>query len=359
MSGFERVGVVGDVNYIATFSDGELVTLLNGHPERIIELDTVRPERPVLIRRSSDDGATWSDPEPAFAYPSDVGFSMPVATVVDQNDRLHAFGLRFLELSWPDGPWKSELLHTTSDDRGRTWGVTKSIDFGHDYTGSINNVIVLDSGRVVLPISCLVPERTSGMFVSTSVFSDDGGETWRYSNDCVIDGGGEFPETGALEPVVVQLNNGLVWMVIRTVSGCFWESFSNDGEWWTPPRPTRIVSCNAPAGVVRLRSGELVIAWNNRYGEPFHKPGISYARQVLHMAISTNDGQTWSLPKEIARIGDNDPIDVQTTYPYLFEAADGTILCVYHEIRKDDDRNWHNPIRHLLRIDKSWLTSGR
>ncbi|MCC6704372.1 MAG: exo-alpha-sialidase, partial [Thermomicrobiales bacterium] len=151
MSGFERVGVVGDVNYIATFSDGELVTLLNGHPERIIELDKVRPERPVLLRRSSDDGATWSDPAPAFAYPSDVGFSMPVATVVDQNDRLHAFGLRFLELNWPDGPWKSELLHTTSDDRGRTWGVTKSIDFGHDYTGSINNVIVLDSGRVVLP----------------------------------------------------------------------------------------------------------------------------------------------------------------------------------------------------------------
>ena len=99
------------------------------------------------------------------------------------------------------------------------------------------------------------------------------------------------------------------------------------------------------------------MAWNNRYGVPMKEHGISYARDRLSMAMSKDDGQTWSVPKIIASIGDQDPSDVQTTYPYLSEANDGSILCVYHEIRKNDGRNWHDPIRHLLRIEPGWLTS--
>jgi hypothetical protein len=192
------------------------------------------------------------------------------------------------------------------------------------------------------------------------VFSDDGGQTWGRSNDCAIEGGGEFVESGATEPVVVQLNSGLVWMVIRTVSGYFWESFSNDGSVWTPPQQTRIVSCNAPAGVTRLSDGSLALSWNNRYGAPMHAHGISYARQKLHLARSFDDGQTWSVPKEIARIADDDPDNIQTTYPYLIEAADGALIVVYHRIRSAEWRGWHYPIREVLRINPDWIsTSGR
>ncbi len=355
---FERVPIDGDINYLARFSDGELATISNGDPEQIVELTKVRPERRVLIRRSHDHGRTWTDPALAFSYDSGVGFSMPVSTVVDHSDRLHVFGLRFLEIGWPAGPWHSELIHTWSDDRGATWSETRSIEFGAQYTGSINNVIVLESGRILLPLSYVDPSRTSGLFVSRCVYSDDGGETWGHSNGVPVEGGGNFPESGSMEPVVVQLNSGLVWMVIRTVNGYFWESFSNDGQWWTPAKATRIVSCNAPAGVVRLRSGELVMSWNQRYGEPMRDGEISYARQVLSIATSQDDGQTWSVPREVARIGDNDPIDVQTTYPYLFQADDAAILLVYHEIRRDEGRSWHDPIRHLIRLDVDWIRSS-
>jgi hypothetical protein len=355
MGQFEQVHKQGDVNYIARFGNGEFVTALNDNPEPITNLDSVRPARTVSLRRSTDHGATWSDPAVAFAYPAGTGFSMPVASVVDQSDRLHVFGLRFLALSWGVGPSRSELLHTYSDDRGLTWSDTNAIDFGQDYTGSINNVIVLNSGRILLPLSYLDPDRQSGKFVSMAVYSDDCGETWRYSNSCPIVGGGDFPESGSLEPVVVELNSGLVWMVIRTVGGYFWESFSNDGSVWTPPQPTRIVSPNAPAGVVRLSSGAIAMSWNNRYGEPMRENGISYARQELSLAISRDDGQTWSVPKIIARINDDDSNDVQTTYPYLMEAADGTLIVVYHVIRKSAGRTWHNPIREVLRIDPAWI----
>lgn len=351
----EQIQKEGDVNYIARFSDGEFVTALNDNPEPITNLDSERPPRTISLRRSTDGGSTWSEPAVAFAYPAGVGFSMPVASVVDHENRLHIFGLRFLALSWGEGPSRSELLHTYSDDRGVIWSETKAIDFGQEYTGSINNVIVLRSGRILLPLSYLDPHRQSGKFVSMAVFSDDRGLTWSYSNSCPIVGGGDFPESGSIEPVVVELNSGLIWMVIRTVGGYFWESFSNDGSVWTPPQPTRIVSPNAPAGVVRLSSGAIALAWNNRYGEPMRENGISYARQELSLAISHDDAQTWSVPKIIARIQESDSNDVQTTYPYLIEAADGTLIVVYHVIRRSAGRNWHNPIREVLRIEPGWI----
>jgi Neuraminidase (sialidase) len=105
-----------------------------------------------------------------------------------------------------------------------------------------------------------------------------------------------------------------------------------------------------------LQSGEIVMAWNNRYGEPMREHGISYARQKLYIALSRDDAQTWSVPKEIASISDDDPNYDQTTYPYLFEAADGSLLVVYHRIQKDNGRSWHNPIRELIRIDPAWIS---
>ncbi len=354
LADFQRIDVTEDVNYIARLKSGRLITILND-PALIEHLAEERPERWTALRSSDDGGATWTDPVPGFAYPAGLGFAMPVVNCADHNDRLHVFGLRFYGLGREDLPWRSALMHTTSDDGGATWSASNAIDFGHDYTGSLNNVLVLESGRILLPLSYLDLERPSGQFVSMTVYSDDGGVTWNCSNDCAVEYGGQFLESGAAEPVVVELQSGLVWMVIRTTTGYFWESFSNDGAIWTPPKPTRIVSSNAPAGVLKLNDGRIVLAWNNLYGEPMHERGISYARQILHMAISDNDGQTWSTPKVVAGVEPGDLPKAQTTYPYLIQASDGKIVLVYHRVQAKEGRNWHHPIRDVVRINPDWL----
>jgi hypothetical protein len=358
VTGIERVTFDGDVNYIATFSDSHFVTVLND-PAPITDLTRDRPERWASLRWSDDDGRTWSEPARGFAYAPGKGFAMPVVSCVDQQDCLHVFGLRFYGLGKYELGWHSAVVHTVSDDRGQTWSAERAIDFGHRYTGSLNNVLVLASGRIVLPLSYLAPERASGQFVAMTVYSDDGGESWSRSNDCAVEAGGDFIESGAAEPVVAQLNSGLVWMIIRTTTGYFWESFSTDGAIWTPPRPTRIVSSNAPAGVLKLASGAIALAWNNLYGEPMHGHGISYARYRLHMAISGDDGQTWSVPKVIAAVEPGDLPNAQTTYPYLFEASDGRIVTVYHRVHAREGRDWHDPIREVVRIDPAWLAENR
>jgi hypothetical protein len=238
-----------------------------------------------------------------------------------------------------------------------TWSELREIDFGHGYTGSLNSALVLDNGRILVALSYLDEQRTNGKFVSMTVCSDDDGQTWGRSNDCPVSSGGEYLESGACEPVVVQFRSGVVWMVIRTQTGYFWESFSNDGMVWTPPRCTRIVSSNAPAGVLRLMDDRIVLFWNNLYGEPFHD-GISYARQYLHGAVSEDEGQTWSPPRVIAHRAPDEQPNTQTTYPFLCQAPDGAVVLVYYRVGSRPGRGWNQPIRELVRVYPEWLAGG-
>jgi hypothetical protein len=357
MAGCQRIAFDGDLGHnIAVLGDGRLATIVS-EPEPFNDLSRERPERWTSLRYSATGGRTWTAPVRGFAYPAGPGVASASLLAVDQRERLHAFGLRFYGVGRDGLPMHSVLLHTVSDDAGTTWTAVKEVDFGHEYTGALNSVLTLASGRIVLPLSYYAPERSSGRFVSMTVYSDDGGATWGCSNDCAVAGGGAYVESGAVEPVIVQLRGGLVWMVIRTTTGYFWESFSSDGAIWTPPRQTRIVSSNAPAGVLRLADGCIVLAWNNLYGEPFREGAISYARQQLHAAISADNGQTWSTPKVIAQVAPGDLPQAQTTYPFLCQAPDSAIVLLYHRVHARPGRDWHHPIRELVRIAPDWLAA--
>ena len=75
--------------------------------------------------------------------------------------------------------------------------------------------------------------------------------------------GGYGDHAGALEPTVVELKDGRIWMMIRTNKGQFYQAFSNDHALtWTRANPTGILSPNAPGFVTRLQSGRLAFVWN-------------------------------------------------------------------------------------------------
>ena len=75
-----------------------------------------------------------------------------------------------------------------------------------------------------------------GQFDVTAIYSDDQGETWQKSKSVLrVPIPHSVSSYGAVEPVIVQLNDGRVWMLIRTQMGRFYESFSRDGSEWTPP----------------------------------------------------------------------------------------------------------------------------
>jgi hypothetical protein len=151
---------------------------------------------------------------------------------------------------------------------------------------------------------------------------------------------------GAVEPVVVQLEDGRVWNLIRTQMGRFWESFSTDGAIWSEPQPTNVISSDSPAGLVRLSDGRIVLFWNNCLRYPYAYGG----RQVLHAAISEDSGRTWRGFREVGR----DPFrnvappsghDYGTAYPFPTLANDDKVIFVSGQgegriLRKMIDPAW-------------------
>ena len=358
----EEIAVPEDIGYVAPMKDGRIISCYcePGHLTRD-NLHEEEQEQRVIIRYSSDGGRTWTEPKHGFSYPAGIGSAIPRKhpVLVDRDGNVHVFSLRCFKVGWTTGDWSDShiiLQYNVSKDNGQTWSAVRRIDFGANYTGDLNCAMQMDNGRILVPLSYLETERTDGLFVSRVVFSDDGGETWDISNDCAI-GGGQYIESGSIEPVVVQFPSGMLWMVIRTTLGYFWESFSNDGAIWTPPQQTRIVSSNAPAGVLRLRDGRIALFWNNLYGEPIRAGHVSYARQILHGAISEDEAQTWSTPKVVARQETGDPSDTHIAYPYPYQTSDGAILLLYHRT-VPPDRSWANPYIKLVRVDPDWLAGS-
>jgi len=164
--------------------------------------------------------------------------------------------------------------------RRETWRDPQRIWQG--YTGALNSVIQLRSGRILLPFSYRTPRtwrnRGKGLdtftfrgpFDCTLVYSDDNGDSWHLSSSSLkVTTPDIVSAYGAVEPVVLELDDGRVWMLIRTQLGRFYESYSGDGATWSEPRPTRILSSDSPAGLVRLTGGRIVLFWNKCLRFPY------------------------------------------------------------------------------------------
>jgi hypothetical protein len=327
----ELIKSTGRIQTVAGLPDGRLMGWwVEGNregPEAVYSDDAVRK---AMARFSSNNARTWSDPEVLFEFPKAFGSYSEGPWLTDQRGVIHLFGLHYLGCG-PGGfdNWAScraYPYHVTSTDLGKTWSPIRYCHFGHEYTGSTNGAIELKNGRLLLPLSYL-SGRMTGKFVANLSLSDDAGKTWRPSRgECVVDTGGHLLESGAAEPICIELSDGRIWMLMRTQSGYQYEAFSSDeGETWTEPTPSRFVSSNSPAAFLRLRDGRIVLFWNNCMG-PQHREGImcSYDRQVLAAAITADEGKTWHGYREIGRIGEGES---QISYPFATESADGYILC--------------------------------
>lgn len=317
--GPDETRVVGFGNWGATLAlpDGRLMMW---EAEGKTESDLAAIANPNITERcvakySSDDGRTWTDPVALFEFPKGTGaYIGPNISLVDRDGVIHLFGLHFFGYdlqnyeNWE--AYKCYAYHVMSADGGKTWTQAQHCEIGYPYTGSTNSVIQTKTGRIVLPVS-YYSKRKTGRFVCICSLSDDGGKTWRPSKgECVVDTGGTGLESGACEPVCIQLKDGRIVMMIRTQGGYQYEAYSSDdGNTWAQPVPSRFVSGNSPGSFLRLRDGRIVFVWNN-------SPG----RDMMAATISDDEGRTWKGYRQVSGAG---------CYPILNESADGTIIVHY------------------------------
>jgi Neuraminidase (sialidase) len=254
----------------------------------------------VVARYSSDNGDTWSDEE-TIAQPEDHDATniMSVSLLRMANGDIGLFYL--LRFGWHD----MRLHVRRSNDEGRTWSDPVCCVPGQGYYVTNNDRVVrLSSGRLIVPCGLHKMKGDSRTdwkswdSRSTAYFflSDDDGYTWREAKGCAAL---YVPhsDSGLQEPGVLELHNGVLWAWARTDLGRQYEMFSIDGgETWSLPVPSRFTSPNSPLSMKRLPgSDSLVAVWNpvpNYETRTIERH--SWGRTPLIGAISKDDGRTWS-----------------------------------------------------------------
>jgi hypothetical protein len=302
---------------------------------------------------SRDGGVTWGEEE--FEYEGPAAF-LPL---LDQDGEYHLFPM--IERREGDGRTPAvdyfiDIWHMKTRNQGRTWEAPKMIFKG--YVGSINGLAQLSNGRIVLPFAEWIgdwPEGPPvGANVSTIIYSDDGGDTWKQSPSrltapCYTDFNGSG--YGACEPGIVELKDGRVYALVRTETGILYESYSTDGVQWEDLRPSRFLSSDAPVDFLRLPDGRLLVFWNGCEKPPrVEGAGVYGGRDALHAAISEDEGKTWRGYREIYRDPTrNDPPqrfgDRGTAYPFAYMGTLGKVIVASGQGRSDA----------RLMFDPGWL----
>ena len=363
-AGPEVIQYDGKIGHIAKLQGGRLVSVYTlGRPRE--EMRLAGPEQPAYIRYSSDHGRTWSPAKVAFSYQAGRGTmsqyrqSVGPYLLLDRRGQLHLFDLRFygyVEWGNPSALGLVELFHNLSTDEGRTWTLPRRIDMAHHYVAAIESVIELSTGRLLLAMNYATEnyliERGEYEYRILTIFSDDGGKSWQLGPDNVaVPLGPGLGHPGAIEPVMAELKDGRVWMLFRSQYGVLYQTFSSDGgSSWEPSSPTAFQAANAPAGILRLSDGRLVLCWNDWSSYPGGKI-FRNGRQYLFIAVSQDDGKTWSPSKMVARPRSKEVGNAQMRYPFLCETADGFILLRFHRI----EASLNLRERELLRLDPDWI----
>lgn len=289
------------------------------------------------VIRSTDGGRTWTANE-MFSADQKKSLNLKVSDerallrTRDGTLVLGCMNLNARKWTWdkkvhdaPGAELPTWVMRST--DGGKTWSEVQKL---HDaWTGAVRDLIQTKSGRIVMTSMKLLHDP--GRHSVLTYVSDDDGKSWKAGN--LIDLGGAGNHGGVTEPTVVELRDGRVWMIIRTNWGEFWSGYSVDnGRFFRVLQPSGIPASSAPAIVKRLASGRLAMVWNLPHPEgqtsfplrggdnEWSEVPVSNHRGELVLALSDDDGATWSRPAVIAR-----QPGASVAYPYIFEITPGRL----------------------------------
>jgi len=254
----------------------------------------------VAMRSSSDAGRTWSAQDELLV--ANVALNTMSVSLLRLQDGRIALGY-LLRRRGAGEAQQLQVLLRFSGDEARTWTEPVTCnDMPSYYVVNNDRLVQLASGRLVIPAADhkFFDGKSIGSGDCLCFLSDDAGQSWRR---------GAFvpqPDPQApisfQEPLVVELTDGRLLMLIRNGTGRLYRAWSDDaGETWTTAEPTDLLSPVSPASCKRLpQTGDLLIVYNDHTGIPEDRRGH---RTPLVMRLSHDEGQTWTHP----RVLEDDP----------------------------------------------------
>ena len=284
-------GDYGSANWripaILCLDDG---TLLVVNDKRKFNESDLPQDIDIVIRRSSDLGKTWTEPETIITGTGvGHGYGDPALVQCASGDVICAFaGGNGYFASTADNPISVYTMRST--DHGRTWGDMQNItpaiwgadDEGNNYHGAFiasGNGLRLKRGAHAGRILFVAALCRNGNNVSDNyiVYSDDNGQTWHRSQKAFTQGD---------EAKAIELNDGRVLMSVRRTGARGWCVSDDSGETWGGEYYWNEMQANACNGEM-LRVDDTTL---------LHSIPNSMERRNVSVFTSNDEGASWHSP---------------------------------------------------------------
>ncbi len=260
-----------------------------------------------VLKKSDDDGQTWSDVQ-LMVMPQRNVRAMSPAIWIDPQQRLWLFWGQSFGLQ--DGRFGIWAITTDEPDaENPKWSAPRRIGDGI----MLNKPTVLKNGDWLLTSSVWKADDSIKVYASS-----DQGQTFTLRGTANVP---DPKRRGPDEPMIVERKDGTLWMLVR-MQGLA-ETISRDGgKTWTPVEGIPIQHCTSRFFVRRLQSGALLLL---KHGPLDERVG----RAELMAFVSDDDGKSW---QGGLMLDERDHV----TYPDGVQAQDGTIYIVYDHNRTPD-----------------------
>ena len=259
----------------------------------------------IILDTSGDDGRTWTralilDPDrdgPVRAFDPCLWH--------DPSGKLWLF---WAQREGGKDPYTLAIASTNSGSREASWTAPQSV-----FPGIMMNKPTVDkAGRWLLPMALWHTDGSARVVAST-----DQGATFTQIGTANVP---KKEDRNCDEPMLVQKQDGALWLLVRTKYG-IGESVSADGgKTWPDVAPTTLPHPATRFFIRRLASGRLLLVRHD-------PPGAAKTRSHLKAFLSNDDGRTWQ---------GGLLLDERNTvsYPDGVQADNGAIYVIYDWARQ-------------------------
>lgn len=271
---------------IVTAPNGDLIAAID---ERVPNCGDLRTNTNVniIVRRSADNGKTWSAIEKVLDFPEGQSASDPSMIVDSVTNEVFMF-YNFMNLDTEKDVY---YLHVVkSNDNGKTWGTPQDITSQITKPEWHDDFKFITSGRGIQTRSGKLLHTMVNLNSGLHLFgSDDHGKTWYFIDTSI---------QPADESKVIELSDGTL-MINARVNGAgmrYVHTSTDEGQTWTtnPAPKLKDPSCNG--AIIRYTAVEdgddknrLLFSNANSYKD----------RINLTVRISYDEGKTWTEGKTI------------------------------------------------------------
>ncbi len=322
----------------------------------------------LVMRRSTDRGKTWSSQRVVsqvagpkmknpvalaqnLANPSDVTYNNPVA-IADASGAVHfLFCLEYMRAFYMRSGDDGQTFSTPVEITGAFDAFRPAYDWKVLATGP-GHGIQLRNGRLLVPVwlSTGTGGHAHRPSVAATIYSDDGGRTWKRGEIAVPDTPEHvFPN----ETAAAQLSGGRVMLNTRTESKRHRRTVvtSPDGAtaWSQPQFQDELLEPICFASLISLGGKRLVFSNPDNLEKTggAAEPGRPRDRKNLTVQLSNDDGATWRA-KRVLEAG-------WSGYSDLALGRDGTIYCFYERGAQGGDA-YRTETLVLAAFDSDWIS---